>query len=602
MIFGTYALKPPGRPVGRLAGERLRKLGLSGPPRAGSGPVFKCADAGSLFSAEKTSVAYSGEIYNYTELRSELEKAGRKFTSTLDSELVIHAYARWGAGCQRRFNGQWAFALWDAGERRLFCSRDRLGLKPFYYFFGGGVFVFSSRIKAFSACPFIKKEPDAEVVFDYLVLNRANAGNRTFIRGIKQLEAGNSLTLGAGGKPAVRRYYEPSYNPEMGKFDKKRLKEYSAEFLRLLDDSVRIRSKPPHPIGTMLSGGLDSSSVTCLADRGGPGKFKILSILWEGEYKYIKAVSRTARSPHCLIPPSEVRRLTWKETAAAAAAAERPMHMTPFFGELAILKRAKKEKLRALFDGEGGDELLAGYPERYFAIYLNQLIRGGNLPGFLKEFKSLHAGRLREFGITKKNQAGFYRIFLKTQSTSPQLSPLFPREVLARDFYRDFRHRETPPTAIPELNLQRVLHRDTLSLSGEFHTDYALTRRRPLLDHRLVDYALSLPLCYKLHNPWTKYLLRTSLDGILPKSVCWRKKKIGGTVPIAAWKDFLKRNKGELKAVLGGRKFYSAGFLDQKAVLRHFDELFAAAVSPETTDISGLWRFVNLELWLKNNL
>ncbi len=556
----------------------------------------------------ENSVAYSGEIYNYRELRAGLEKEGFKFRSGLDSELVLRAYARWGAACQEKFEGEWAFAVWDAEKQRLFCSRDRFGLRRFYYFSDGGVFAFGSKLKPLLRFPFVKKEVNPEAVFDYLVNNRSGSGEGTFFGGIRQLRPGHCLFLSRKTGLAKKKYYKPRYNPELGSFDKKSLRKHSAEFLALLKNSLKARLLPPYPVGCTLSGGMDSSTIVCLADgllggtKAGRKKLKTFSITWKAEAEYIKSVSRAAGFGARLIRPEEAGRTSWADVKKVVSAAERPLNMTTFFGGIPLLKKAGQENVKFILDGGGGDELLAGYPEKYFNVYLNQIVRAGDLPRFMKEFRTLYAGRLREFGVGKETGPGFYKTFLRTQRSAPQLSAFFPEETLAPAFLKKYAALRRRPLPRLPLNLQEMLFRDTLNLGGEYNPWGAVNYRRPFLDHRVAEYVFSLPACYKIHNGWTKYLLREAMSGILPKKVCWRKIKVGGTAPISVWKDFLKRNREKMKAALGGRKFYSAGFINQKAVLDNFDALFRAAVAPETTDISALWRFVNLELWLRENL
>lgn len=551
--------------------------------------------------------AYSGEIYNCRELRLELEKAGFVFRTALESELVLHAYQRWGAGCQEKFNGEWGFAVWDGKKKRLFCSRDRFGLRPLYYFFDGKNFAFASKLKVLCAFPFVKKKPNKRAVFDYLVSNRPNLPEETFFKDIRQLGPGRCLFLSRAGL-TKKKYYAPRYEPGLGEFDKKALKKHASEFLTLLKSSLEARLRPPYPLGSTLSGGMDSSSLACLADglsagnAARRGNLKLFSITWGAEAEYIKEVSGKVGFRNCRIEPARAAGASWGEVRKVVLSFERPLNHTTFFGELALLKKAAGEGVKVILDGGGGDELLAGYPEKYFGVYLKQVICGGDLARFAREFRVLYADRLREFGIGKEISPDFYKTFLRTQTSAPQLSGLFPEVTLDKVFFREYGRRARRRTAGLELNLQEMLFRDTLMLGCEYDSHTSVTYRWPFLDHRLVEYVFSLPACYKLHNGRTKYLLREAMRGILPEKVRCRKVKVGGTAPISVWKDFLRRNKTELKAVLGGPVFHSADFLDQKAVLASFDALFDAAVSPETTDISALWRFVNLELWLAENM
>ena len=375
MIFGFYDLTSRTRPpvIRRLPGwlAAFSRGGAnfagqswgSGGDRASSSGLFQDRGAGKR-------IAYDGDICNYSELRLELEHAGVKFTSDLESELVLRAYARWGAGCQNRLNGEWSFAVLDEVKNTLFCSRDRFGLRPFYYFYNGEVLVFSSKIKPLLFCPLVKKDLNNGAVFDYLVLNRANLPDETFFKEIGQLQPGCCLSLSPKKGLLKKRYYRPAYNTEIGRFDEKALKKHSSEFFELFITSVRARMRPPYPLGSTLSGGMDSSSIVSMADRltgrdaTGWKKLRVFSVAWKNEAKYIKEVAGRVGLSHCWIRPAEAERTSWAEVKRVVASAERPLNLTTFFGEIAFLKTAKREKIKVMLDGGGGDELLAGYPEK----------------------------------------------------------------------------------------------------------------------------------------------------------------------------------------------------------------------------------------------
>lgn len=615
MIFGVLGLEPRGSAA--LIRRALAQAGAAWPGGAscaGADPGLLCSagEAGLFEDAVKnTRVVYSGEISNCSELRKELRAEGVKFKSRLESELVLRAYEHWGAACQARFNGEWAFAVWDGRKRQLFCSRDRFGLRPLCYFTDGLFFAFGSTARILFSCRSIKKEPDCTAVFHYLTLNNSELPGGTFFKGIKQLEAGCCLQISPGEKPEIRRYYSPKYNPEMGSFSAKALKRHSAEFLELLKTALKPQLAPPYPLGSMLSGGLDSATIACLADScsggkgygpgAGPEKLKLFSINWKEEAEGIKDAAGAAGFKHCVISPEEVGGTSWEAMEKRALASEIPLNTQSELGRIRLLEKARQENVSVLLDGNGMDEMLAGYPERYFNSYLNQIISGGDLPRFTKEFKVLFSGRLSEFGIEGAVPSDFYKIFLRSQSSAPQLSGFFSKETVAQSFF----HKYAPPPDTQlrlQMNLQQGLWKDTLALGNGHNAMVSIRYRYPFLDHRLAEYVFSLPACYKIHKGLTKYLLRIAMHGILPESVCWRKKKIGGTVPIYSWKIFLKKNRSELKSLLCGRKFHSEAFLNPKAIAVRFDALFETAVSPETTDVSGLWRFANLELWLRTNM
>ncbi|OGR74969.1 MAG: asparagine synthase (glutamine-hydrolyzing) [Elusimicrobia bacterium GWC2_64_44] len=584
---------------------RLFPAGAGAYASANTALKSESADASLFAGPDGASLLYSGELYNYKELRRELESSGCRFATSLESELVYHAYARWGAGCQEKFNGEWAFARWDEKNKSLFCSRDRFGLRPLHYFFDGKTLVFASGLKALFACPLVPKAPNPQAVYDFLVLNHCNQPEETFFEGVRKLGAGCCMYFTRPGRSlTIRRYYDPACNQELGRPDKKALARHAAEFRGLLEDAVRLRLGGSEPLGILLSGGLDSSSITCLASRLLAKKDRppTFSIPWPREAPFIRASSAAAGFPRCEVTPAGFKAIPWSEVAALARAAEKPVMDASVLGEMQLIKAAKRRGVKVLLEGSGGDEMLAGYPERNFTVYLNQVLRERGVAAFSAEFKTFFADRLGEFGVEGEPGPEFYKCFLRTQSCAPELSEFFVKETVNRDLLGEYAGRRHPLQRGPEFNLQQVLKRDTLALGNELEHLIPFRFRLPLLDHRLAEYAFSLPACYKLHGGWTKYLLRTAMTGVLPDQVCWRKEKVGGTAPVSVWKDFMKRNRRELKAALSGRKFYASDFINRASVLKNFDALFAAAIAPGTTDISGLWRFVSLELWLRENL
>lgn len=605
MIAGAFCSDP--RAGRELAGA------LSASSRGGfyaSGPAWLCPgpDSQAFFVDREAGAAlvFSGELYNGAELRRELESAGCRLRTALESELVLRAYLRWGAACQQKFNGEWAFAAWEERSGRLFCSRDRFGLQSFYYHAGRGSFIFSSSLHALLACPGVPREPDDGPVFDYLVLNNNCQPEETFFRGVKKLRAGHYLLLKRPGTvPAPALYYDPPCDPGLGVHDKKTLRRHAAEFRGLLEDAVRVRLAPPHPLGAMLSGGMDSSSLVCLSARllrGEKEKLATVSIAWSHEAEFIEESSVKAGFRAYRIAPEAVNGVSWDEVQRAALAAEKPVNDSSVIGEIQLLKTARRKGLEVLLDGSGGDELLAGYPNKYFNVYLNQVLKSRGLAAFNAEFKAMFAERLEEFNIFGEPPKDFYKLFLRTQRSSGELSELFPAETLDGDFLREQARRRPPLRRLPEFNLQEVLRRETLGLGAELEHIIPFRFRMPLLDHRVVDHALSLPACYKVRAGWTKYLLREAMRGVLPEKVRCRKEKIGGTTPASAWKGFLLRNSGKLREALSGRNFRSARYVNRAGVLKNFDRLLAAGTAPGASDISALWRFANLEMWLGENL
>ena len=213
-------------------------------------------------------IIFNGELYNDLELRQELQAKGHAFHTATDTVVVLVAYSDWGNDCLGGFNGMWAFALWDVRKRLLFCARDRFGIKPFHYYWDGRLFAFASEIKALLAHPDIPRRPNDAVIYDYLALGSLDHTDETFFEGIKRLPPAHYLLFDLeGGDLEIRRWWDVQVNCSLDGSRPADDRELAAQFRDLLTDSVRLRLRSDVPIGTCLSGGLDSSSIVCLANR-----------------------------------------------------------------------------------------------------------------------------------------------------------------------------------------------------------------------------------------------------------------------------------------------------------------------------------------------
>ncbi|MDK2988477.1 MAG: hypothetical protein PWR16_6 [Methanoculleus sp.] len=220
-------------------------------------------------------LVFNGEIYNYRELMEELVSCGHRFRSKTDTEVILHAYEEWGLGCLHRFNGMWAFALWDGRRRELFCARDRLGIKPFYYAMASGSFLFASEIKALRAAPDVGGRPDEEMVAAFLAWGLADHTDRTMFKGVLQLLPAHYMIVGENGIVEHTAFWGVTVNPAL-ESEPGSDERLSGEFLSLLEDAVDLHLRSDVPVGTCLSGGLDSSTLTVLINRalrrGSPGR------------------------------------------------------------------------------------------------------------------------------------------------------------------------------------------------------------------------------------------------------------------------------------------------------------------------------------------
>ena len=571
-----------------------------------------------MFSNDKTlSIVHNGEIYNFIEIRNELQGLGYKFKSNTDTEVILYSYQQWGVDCLKKFNGMWAFAIWDAQRKLLFCSRDRFGIKPFYYFFNTKSFVFGSEIKALFLCPFIKKEPNDKIIYDYLARGSSDHTDQTFFKNIKQLQPGHYLII-KQNKFEIKKYYELCFNPKIGYLKDQKAQEYSYKFINLLKGSVKLRLRSDVSIGTCLSGGLDSSTIVCLINellkQGGVEKQaigerqKTFSSCFNeqkfDERKYIEKVAeKTSVQSHYVFPSQkglwqEIEELIWHQ--------EEPFCSTSVYAQWNVMKLAKQKGVKVLLDGQGGDELLAGYPG-YADLYFSQLFSNARLLTLAKEFYAKN----KITGYSAKNllqsllkELVYYylplnlRHFLK-RNTKQKFSLINP------DFVAKYKHREKKQARHKlRPNFQKELWqsetgsglRQLLRYEDKNSMAFSIETRVPFIDYRLVEFVFSLPGCYKIYQGWTKYLLRIGTKDLLPKEITWRRHKMGFVTPETIW---LKNSHEKIKRIFKARDFMAKKYINQRSVLNKLDYCLNKQDADVDVNVFELWKFINLELWLK---
>jgi asparagine synthase (glutamine-hydrolysing) len=336
-------------------------------------------------------ISYNGEIYNYLELRKELEEDGFSFRSGSDTEVILAAYARWGVECVKKFNGMFAFALWDRGERRLFCARDRLGVKPFYYHCNTNRFAFASEIKCLLSLPDVPAEANRKLIRDYLVLGLVDHTSETFFSGIRKLDPATWLILDRRGI-REERYWEIEVNDQPQ--GNSCLPREAENFREILTDAIRLRLRSDVPIGSCLSGGIDSTSIVCLIhslisprhkERVGEYQ-KTFSAVSEipnlDERPFIRLVTAaTGAEEHLVFPVAgrfldELDALVWHQ--------EEPFSSSSVYAQWCVFRRAAQAGVKVLLDGQGADEQLCGY-RKFSYFYLRHLLPGAHVAHFLRK-------------------------------------------------------------------------------------------------------------------------------------------------------------------------------------------------------------------------
>jgi asparagine synthase (glutamine-hydrolysing) len=569
--------------------------------------IIDLSDAGMQPMASedgRVRLVHNGEIYNYRELRAELEGRGHRFRSATDTEVVLAAYREWGEACVERFNGMWAFALWDAERRRLFCSRDRFGVKPFYYRHAGGRFAFASELKAFRADPEARLEPNPRAVRDYLEQGYLDHTDETFFAGIVKLPPAHSLTLDEHGLRA-RPYWElgardgPDGDP--------------AEAVReLFFDSIRLRLRSDVPVGTCLSGGIDSSAIACTVDhllrteaetaKPVGERQKTFTAYFEepgfDERRYAEAVvARTRAEPHWI---SFTDRDLVASLPAIVEAQDEPFGSTSIVAQWYVMREAKAAGLKVMLDGQGADETLAGY-HGYFGPFFADLLvarRLGELRREVGAYRSLHGASARQAAVAlarpfvpdRIRWAARGRVRGGAGLVHPELRGLTPTAEPNGAPYRD-RFRRQLHLILTRRGLPELLHYEDRNSMA-----HSLEARVPFLDYRLVELLFSLQAGQLIERGRTKAVLRRALGDLLPPVVRDRVDKLGFVTPEGRW---LRGALGELAAdTFGSRSFAERGFVDASAARSRLER-------HRRGDLEAgfeLWRALNLELWARTFL
>ncbi len=542
-----------------------------------------------IFNEDGTKVIiYNGEIYNYRQLRERLT-GNHTFTTRSDTEVVVHLYEELGDAAFVELNGMFAFALYDVAEDRLLLVRDRFGIKPLYYSVDGGRLFFASEIKSLLHC--VRPVPQEQQVYQYLVHRLHDHDEETFFAGVKRLLPGAYLAY-QRGEVTVRRYWEPSPDSAVSSLSEAELRH---RFEELFLAAVRSQLVGEVPIGTCLSGGLDSSSIVAtinrllaeaLPEREVIGtRQKTFSAVFPGEVNdesaYIDRLTKDVTVDKHLIAPK--RAALWPELEKIVYYQDEPFVSTGLFAQWEVMKAASKE-VTVLLDGQGSDELLAGYTPYHF-VYLRELLRRRRLLQLVKEaFLSLDI-LLFASREEVKRRLGLARSIDPTSLLNTRFIEESRVPAPRRPCQDDLNKRLWEDVTIYSLPaLLRYEDRNSMAFS--------LESRVPFLDNHLVDFILSLPASLKINGGWNKYLMRSSLASYLPAKIRRRRWKVGFTTPEVDW---LRAERDNVLAIFDSQQFRSRPYFNADAVI----EAFRWFLDGKNSDSLLFWRFLNVELWLR---
>lgn len=528
-------------PVG-LGHRRLSIIDLAG----GGQPIFN--EDGSLV------IVFNGEIYNFSDLTEELVARGHVFRTRSDTETILHAYEEYGEECVTRLRGMFTFAIWDSRRRRLLLARDRLGKKPLYYYRGNGFLAFASEIKALLECPEAPREIEPESLDLYLSL-RYVPGPRTMFKHIFKLQPGHLLVLDAGAVH-IRKYWDLEYRQP----DPHPKTYYLERFNELLEESVRLRLIAEVPLGVFLSGGLDSSAILAVMSRiTGGARIKTFSVGYQAshrreeeanEFHFARLAAKTFGSEHheFRLGVTDFRDflpgLVWHLDEPLADPSCIPLY---------YLSKLAREYVTVILSGEGADEILAGYSiyQKMLALETVRGSLGSWAPWFAARLAGLAPGEARRSRL----RLASLPLEARYKGVSRGFRPELKRRLLngrgaagsdarLEELFSHYHRRVAQASA-----LDRMLYVDTkvwlpddILLKGDKMTmANALELRVPFLDHKLVEFAASLPAGLKLNRGWGKFLLRQAMGGVVPKAILKRSKK-GFPVPTADWLRVQLRN------------------------------------------------------------
>jgi asparagine synthase (glutamine-hydrolysing) len=545
-------------------------------------------------------IVFNGEIYNFLELRRECEAQGSRFKTRSDTEVLLHLYDRLGEKMLEKLNGMFAFAIWDEEKRELFAARDRLGIKPFYYFYDGKTFAFASEIKALVRSGEVPLDFDRVGLMDFFAYRFVPAPH-TVLKQVKKLRPGHFIRLSSSGQILESSYWTLREGPCPARSEAEAAEQLTA----LLEDSVRLQMISDVPLGAFLSGGVDSSLIAALMARRSPGKVQTFSIGFESgtgvdETEHARKVARHLGTEHhelVLTPKDLLHAERVFETMNEPVA-------DPTVLPTAILSRFARERVKVALTGEGGDELFAGY-NRYKAVLYAQW--AGRFPGALRPMASAvlrRTGRGEAFRAIPDVGAHNWFLFNRDFSLG-KLEPLFHLREANGSKWSSYLHPDDPSDiAAPHFSdpLNAVLdfeRRTSLSDRLLMKVDMAsmgcsLEARPPYLDHRMVEFAFSLPARYKIRNFKGKHVLRKAAERFLPSDICWRRKH-GFIVPIARWINAGSRE--SLDALLDEKTLDSIGFFNGKAIQMEKEKIYN---NQNMESIVLLWPAVVLSGWAKS--
>jgi len=493
--------------------------------------------------AERYTIIHNGELYNYTEIRSTLQKQGYSFTTASDTEVIVAAYAAWGTACLEHFDGMFAFAIWDEKEKTLFAARDRFGEKPFFFSYDDDQLIFASEIKSLWTLG-VEKEVNRSMIYNFLAIGytgNPSDPQETFFNGVYKLPAASFLLYTFPDKKLETDKYWQIY-PEINHSIAP--SEAIEQFTHLFSESVKKRLRSDVPVGTSLSGGLDSSAVVAFCDdiQSSQYSHKCFTASFEGfekdETQYAKAVASQYGLDHIFVTLSPLEIVPLMEKVMHHQ--EEPFGSASVLAQYKVYQTARQNNVTVLLDGQGADELLAGY-HKYYKWYWQELFRNKKLKSS-KELEAARALGVKENFLLKEKIAALFPDFAMALLQTRKAKQAFRHPDFDRDFA--FINKRNLYYSVPaSFDLNGALYfnsftnglEELLRLADRNSMAHGAEIRLPFLSHDLANFLFSLPPDLKIHEGWTKWILRKSVENKLPPTIVWRKDKTGFEPPQKEW-------------------------------------------------------------------
>ncbi len=547
-------------------------------------------------------IVYNGEIYNYQELKLELEQLGYKFITQTDTEVLLNAYIEWGADCLDKLNGMWSFVIFDRNKNELFGARDRFGVKPFYYINDDNYFAFSSEIKALINIPDFEKKLNPQAVYEYLVGGKLELSAESFFKGIYELKPAHYFNYNLSSKSLeTKKYFELSYNNEWEKFDKKKAQEITEEIYKKVYKAVKIRLNAEVKVGNCLSGGLDSSIVSCIINDviKNNEQQELFTAVYPNtiinEEYWAEIVVKTLNSKWNKTYPNSQDLKTQLEDLIYYQ--DIPFTSSSSFSQYKVMELAKKNNVKVTLDGQGADELFGGYSPHYVSSVYNSLKTFSfssffnNITGVSSNFskRSLLYFLPLKYFFAKSFKKSYQKKLIKTQPELAYINKQFWKNNSENSYNTNFNTNlnELLANEFTEHTLKHLLR-----LVDRNSMRFSIESRTPFVDDKeLVEYVFNQSATYKIRNGSSKYLLREAFKRLIPKKIYERTDKIGFATPEKEWMQELKPY---IKEVVGNLK--NDEYVSWEDLHANFENIFNSALKSNT---QRLWRLINFAIWKK---